>query len=99
MCSLDFRGSLVAKLELKGTAGHSVLDSRGTLVAKLELNGCMYCLAMYYTLGYYMLGCMYVLYCYKVMLTIKTLLKKVVQKVPKILLFFRAEHPRPPMWP
>jgi hypothetical protein len=46
-----------------------------------------------------MLGCMYVLYCYKVMLTIKTLLKKVVQKVPKILLFFLAEHPRPPIWP
>jgi len=22
-----------------------------------------------------------------------------VQKVPKILLFFLAEHPRPPMWP
>jgi hypothetical protein len=39
---------------------------------------------MYYTLGYYMLGCM-LGYCYKVMLT---LLKKVVKKVPKILLFF-----------
>ena len=38
---------------------------------------------------------MYCVYC----VCMYVLLKKVVQKVPKILLFFRAEHPRPPIWP
>jgi hypothetical protein len=67
------------------------LGSRGTLVAKLELN-VLYVLFGYVLYVRLLYVRLYVLYCYKVML-------KVVQKVPKILLFFRAEHPRPALWP
>jgi hypothetical protein len=103
MCSLSLSLSASGEVwlqswSLKARPDIVCLGSRGSLVAKLELN-VLYVLFGYVLYVRLLYVRLYVLYCYKVMLTIKTLLKKVVQKVPKILLFFLAEHPRPPIWP